>query len=100
MHTFSNIIIYIAEILSRSTSVKDALKALEAGTELWKVRNKGGIRGCRWYKRKYRLDLPHLEIKYAPHKGSSKNVAATNCAKGEKITLLYFYQFSKKPLIS
>ena len=87
MHNCFNTFIYFTEIISRSTSVKDALKALEAGTELWKVRNKGGIRGIRWYKRKYRLDLPHLEIKYSPHKGSSKNVAASNCAKGEKITL-------------
>ena len=72
------------EVLARSTSVKESLQILAAGTELWKVRDKGGIRGFRWYKRKYRLDLKHLEIKYSPHKGANKKVDPANCVKGEQ----------------
>ena len=68
--------------MARSTSVKEALELLRAGTELWKVRNKGGIRGHRWYKRKYRLDISDLDIKYIPHKGAPQNVAASTCVKG------------------
>jgi len=69
-------------VLARATSVKEALQQLTAGTELWKVRDKGGLRGFRWYKRKYRLDLKHLEVKYSPHKGASKKVDPANCVKG------------------
>ena len=69
--------------MARSTSVKEALDLLISGTELWKLRDKGSFRGLRGYKRKYRLDLKDLDVKYIPHKGASKNVAPTACVKGE-----------------
>ena len=73
---------HITEVLSRSTSVKDALDLLRSGTDLWKVRNKGQARGYQWYKRKYRLDLADLVIKYSPHHGSRKNISNSACVKG------------------
>ena len=80
------VFIFHLEVLARATSVKEALQQLTAGSELWKVRDKGGLRGFRWYKRKYRLDLKHLEVKYSPHKGASKKVDPANCVKGEQLT--------------
>ena len=86
---FISYLYHITEVLSRSTSVKDALDLLRGGTDLWKVRNKGQARGYQWYKRKYRLDLADLVIKYSPHHGSRKNISNSACVKGNlKIDLL------------
>ena len=71
--------------------MKEALDVLKSGTDLWKVRYKGGIRGHRGYKRKYRLDLSDLVIKYIPHKGAIKNVSPTSCVKGEIKNMEYYY---------
>ena len=83
-------------MLSRSTSVKEALELLRGGTDLWKVRNKGSARGYQWYKRRYRLDLADLVIKYSPHHGSRKNISNSACVKGNPNVdlLLEFFQLN------
>ena len=78
---------YITEVLARSTSVREALDLLKPGTDLWKVRYKG-MRGFRGYKRKYKLDLPELALKYTPNRGAGKNIAASNCMKPGNILQL------------
>ena len=75
--------------MARSTSVKDALDVLNHGTDLWKVRDKGSIRGIRGFKRKYKLDLADLSISYLPNKSTEKLVHPSACTKGEKLYDVY-----------
>ena len=42
-----------------------ALKELETGHYLWKVRRKK-FRGIQWYKRKFRIDYEKLYLHYLP----------------------------------
>ena len=42
-----------------------ALKELETGHYLWKVRRKK-FRGIKWYKRKFRIDYEKLYLHYLP----------------------------------
>ena len=55
-------------IISHSRSLVNsiaALKELETGHYLWKVRRKR-FRGVRWYKRKFRIDYEKLYLHYLP----------------------------------
>ena len=52
-------------------AIENPMKRLERGTDLWKVRDKGRIRGTKIYKRTYKLlcavDLRKAKIVYSGH---------------------------------
>ena len=74
-------------MLARSTSVKASLEILRNGTALWKIRDKGSVRGRKFYRRSYKLDLQNLRITYFPNKALATSGSCTSGEGGLSIDL-------------
>ena len=79
---------FFSEILSRATSITEALKITSAGSKFWKVRNKGDLRGLKLFQRTFKIDMNHFAITYTPNKAiNGKNCVQTGSTNGPSIDL-------------
>ena len=60
--------VHFSEILSRATSITEALDETSKGAKFFKVRQKGGFRGLKLYCRTFKTDFNEFSITYLPNK--------------------------------